>query len=131
MLRKDLLLKERNVCGGNLVDWWQEDTKNKYLDKAKCIIGNSFFYSCPATSLYAVSIPMDTSLFTDQYANYTVEVDGESLHLNGINTQGENIADNGGIKNALRSVGPGNVEELSISSLEPVNIITPFTLYCM
>lgn len=31
---------------GNLVDWWQEMTKQKYLEKAKCII--------------------------DQYSNYTV-----------------------------------------------------------
>ena len=55
---------------GNLVDWWEETTKKAYLDKALCII--------------------------DQYGNYTEPNVG--LELNGINTQGENIADNGGIK---------------------------------
>ncbi|XP_044018489.1 neprilysin-2-like isoform X2 [Aphidius gifuensis] len=57
---------------GNLVDWWAPTTKEKYLDKATCII--------------------------NQYGNYTVPEVG--LKLNGINTQGENIADNGGIKEA-------------------------------
>lgn len=57
---------------GNLVDWWQSETKERYLEKAQCIVY--------------------------QYGNYTVEDVG--LNLNGINTQGENIADNGGIKEA-------------------------------
>ncbi|XP_015111046.1 neprilysin-2 isoform X2 [Diachasma alloeum] len=55
---------------GNLVDWWAPSTKEKYLAKAQC--------------------------FIDQYGNYSVEEVG--LNLNGINTQGENIADNGGMK---------------------------------
>ncbi|XP_034935733.1 neprilysin-2-like [Chelonus insularis] len=57
---------------GNLVDWWAPATKEKYLEKAKCIV--------------------------NQYGNFTVREVG--LNLNGINTQGENIADNGGIKEA-------------------------------
>ncbi|RZC36911.1 endothelin-converting enzyme 1-like, partial [Asbolus verrucosus] len=55
---------------GNLVDWWQPKTKAAFDEKAQCII--------------------------DQYTNITVPEVG--LNLNGINTQGENIADNGGIK---------------------------------
>jgi len=62
---------------GNLNNWWQPFAKKNYLEKTSCII--------------------------DQYANFTVEVDGETLNLNGINTQGENIADNGGYKEAIRA----------------------------
>ena len=50
-------------------------TKEKYVNKAKCIIA--------------------------QYGNYSIPELG--LRLNGINTQGENIADNGGIKEAYRA----------------------------
>lgn len=57
---------------GNLVDWWNEETSNAYVEKAKCII--------------------------EQYGNFTEPL--TELNLNGINTQGENIADNGGIKEA-------------------------------
>ena len=57
---------------GNLADWWQDDTESKYLEKSQCII--------------------------EQYGNYTEP--NVDLPLNGINTQGENIADNGGIKEA-------------------------------
>jgi len=61
---------------GNLVDWWHPETKKRYLKKAQCIIS--------------------------QYGNYTIK-DLDNMQLNGINTQGENIADNGGIKEAYRA----------------------------
>lgn len=60
---------------GNLVDWWDEMTSEAYNEKAQCIV--------------------------EQYANFTEALTG--LTLNGINTQGENIADNGGIKLAYRA----------------------------
>merc|ERR550539_43054 len=61
---------------GNLLNWWKPDTSSRYLNKAKCII--------------------------NQYTNYTFP-QLDNLPLNGINTQGENIADNGGIKEAYRA----------------------------
>ncbi|KAL5238849.1 hypothetical protein ACI65C_006259 [Semiaphis heraclei] len=60
---------------GNLVDWWANETKKRFLEKVSCII--------------------------KQYGNYTAEEIG--LKLNGINTQGENIADNGGLKQAYNA----------------------------
>ena len=63
------------LISGNLVDWWHPVTKEKYVKKAECII--------------------------KQYGNYSLP--GLGLNLSGINTQGENIADNGGIKEAYRA----------------------------
>ncbi|KAI1698583.1 peptidase family m13 domain-containing protein [Ditylenchus destructor] len=58
---------------GNLKNWWDENTLKQFLKRTKCII--------------------------DQYSQY--EVPGTGLKINGILTQGENIADNGGVKQAF------------------------------
>merc|ERR1719509_368082 len=60
---------------GNLANWWEEETKDRFLAKANCIIW--------------------------QYGNYTAGAVNKTL--NGVNTQGENIADNGGLKEAYRA----------------------------
>ncbi|CAF1440312.1 unnamed protein product [Adineta ricciae] len=58
---------------GNRVRWWTNKTIDAFEEQKKCIV--------------------------DQYNNYTVtQVD---LQVNGEQTQGENIADNGGIKEAF------------------------------
>jgi len=60
---------------GNINQWWDEKSSTSFRDKAQCII--------------------------NQYSNFSVSEVGVSL--NGLNTQGENIADNGGIKQAFRA----------------------------
>ncbi|KAH9499342.1 18S rRNA pseudouridine methyltransferase [Bulinus truncatus] len=59
---------------GNLIQWWSPNAVEKFKVKAQCIV--------------------------EQYGNFTVkEVNAK---LNGVNTQGENIADNGGLKQAYK-----------------------------
>ncbi|OWF45829.1 Neprilysin [Mizuhopecten yessoensis] len=61
---------------GNLEQWWSDDAITRFKAKAQCII--------------------------NQYGNFSLpEADG--MNLNGINTQGENIADNGGLKQSYRA----------------------------
>ena len=35
---------------GNLVDWWQPETKEKYLERAQCIIDQYSNYTVPVRS---------------------------------------------------------------------------------
>ncbi|XP_012934734.1 membrane metallo-endopeptidase-like 1 [Aplysia californica] len=60
---------------GNLEQWWSDSVIQNFKDKAQCIV--------------------------DQYGAYVMEE--ADMNLNGINTQGENIADNGGLKQAFRA----------------------------
>ncbi|CAF2913669.1 unnamed protein product [Rotaria sp. Silwood2] len=58
---------------GNRISWWTDDTIKKFNERKQCII--------------------------DQYSNYVVTQINRTL--NGFQTQGENIADNGGIKESF------------------------------
>jgi len=60
---------------GNINQWWDTDSSDNFHQRAQCII--------------------------NQYSNY--KVDQVGIYLNGLNTQGENIADNGGIKQAFHA----------------------------
>ncbi|GFS75640.1 neprilysin-1 [Nephila pilipes] len=60
---------------GNLKQWWHSDALQRFQTKADCMI--------------------------NQYGDYIMtDID---MKVNGINTQGENIADNGGVKQAFRA----------------------------
>ncbi|KAF9359958.1 hypothetical protein BGX34_008062 [Mortierella sp. NVP85] len=61
---------------GKLVDWWTNSTLQHFQEKSQC--------------------------FIDQYGNFTVkDPQGRENHVNGKLTLGENLADNGGLKNAF------------------------------
>uniref|UniRef100_A0A3P9K677 Neprilysin n=1 Tax=Oryzias latipes TaxID=8090 RepID=A0A3P9K677_ORYLA len=61
---------------GDLKDWWTPDSTRRFLEQSNCIV--------------------------DQYSNFSWEL-ANGLHLNGNNTLGENIADNGGIRQAYQA----------------------------
>lgn len=57
---------------GRLNDWWTPTTSGNYDSRAGCIV--------------------------QQYSNFSITLGGKVYHLNGETMQGENIADNGGLK---------------------------------
>ena len=66
---------------GNAIPWWTEETIAAFDERAQC--------------------------FVSMYGNYTVPelipILGDDAHLNGVNTLGENIADNGGLRESYRA----------------------------
>ncbi|RXG54315.1 Endothelin-converting enzyme 1 [Armadillidium vulgare] len=85
---------------GNLDDWWQADTEKRFLEKTNCII--------------------------EQYGNYTSET--HDIKINGIYTQGENIADNGGIRVAYKAYMKW-VEDSGKEAMLPGLVYTPNQLF--
>uniref|UniRef100_A0A3Q3LZ48 Neprilysin n=1 Tax=Mastacembelus armatus TaxID=205130 RepID=A0A3Q3LZ48_9TELE len=61
---------------GDLQDWWTLDSSRRFLELSKCIV--------------------------EQYSNFSWDL-ANGYHLNGNNTLGENIADNGGIRQAYKA----------------------------
>ncbi|XP_043284148.1 neprilysin-4-like isoform X1 [Venturia canescens] len=62
---------------GNVRQWWSDETLQHYHEKVECI--------------------------TKQYSNYHLPELSNNFTVNGMNTQSENIADNGGIREAYRA----------------------------
>ncbi|XP_043506308.1 neprilysin-4-like isoform X3 [Frieseomelitta varia] len=62
---------------GNLRQWWSNETLRHYHEKVQCII--------------------------QQYSNYHLPELADNFTVNGVITQGENIADNGGIREAYKA----------------------------
>ena len=62
---------------GRVINWWAPETLNKFKNRTQCMV--------------------------DQYSNFTVEVKGEVLKVNGVITLGENIADRSGYLLAFRA----------------------------
>ncbi|KIH66935.1 peptidase family M13, partial [Ancylostoma duodenale] len=81
---------------GNLREWWDTAAKKRFEERAQCIVS--------------------------QYGK--IEVPGTALRINGKLTQGENIADNGGVKQAFRAYKnylKKHGEEKRIKGLEQFN----------
>jgi endothelin-converting enzyme/putative endopeptidase len=79
---------------GNLRDWWTPEDAKKFEERAKCI--------------------------SDEYGNF-IAID--DVHVNGQLTLGENTADNGGIRIALRALH--NVLKAQGKENEVINGLTP------
>ncbi|KFZ66211.1 Neprilysin [Antrostomus carolinensis] len=63
-------------ANGDLVDWWTEESGRNFKELSQCMVY--------------------------QYGNFSWDLAG-GQHLSGINTLGENIADNGGIRQAYKA----------------------------
>ncbi|KAJ8946365.1 hypothetical protein NQ318_010130 [Aromia moschata] len=91
---------------GNMMQWWNNATIKAFRERTQCII--------------------------DQYSRY--KIDEVGLYVNGRMTQGENIADNGGLKQSFRiwcgSMRPEDAltkVRSSVHSPGPIRVLGPLS----
>jgi predicted metalloendopeptidase len=97
---------------GALKNWIDETSKVGFNKRAKCII--------------------------DEYSNFTFQYKGSTVHLNGPTNQGENIADNGGLRQALKaykahiqeSGAEGSLPGLEQFSWEQIFFLSAASFWC-
>ncbi|XP_072047613.1 endothelin-converting enzyme homolog [Amphiura filiformis] len=75
---------------GNLKQWWSNGSISQFKDRAQCIV--------------------------DQYSKYRMPENNKLL--NGIQTQGENIADNGGLKESLKAYKDNEYSTIKLPGFE-------------
>lgn len=80
---------------GAVKNWWTKETSEKFHNKTKCII--------------------------DQYSKYGKAIEGRMVHVNGKLTQGESIADNGGLSMAYQAYKSLNVTEPGLPGMQYTN----------
>jgi predicted metalloendopeptidase len=88
---------------GNLKNWWTDKAKNRFLNRTQC--------------------------FIDQYS--AVLDDRVNMHLNGKNTVGENLADNGGLRAAFLAYALHVKETGADQDLPGLEEFTPEQLFFM